>query len=160
MMGSGKTTVAKELSQVLYGYNLIDIDNEIEKSSNKKISEIFLRFGEKHFRILEEDKIKLFCKKSKQIISIGGGAFENPENRDVLLNCGKVIYLKSSPEEIYKRIKNEFHRPLLKKNFSVERISEIIKARESNYKKAHITIDTDGKSPYDVVKEICGVING
>lgn len=160
MMGCGKTTVAKELSLSLFEYSLVDIDSEIEKSSNRKISEIFLKFGEKHFRLLEEDKIKTFCKFQNQIISVGGGAFENPDNRDILLNSGKVIYLYATPVEIYERIKNETHRPLLRKNFSVERISEILKARETNYKKAHAKIDTNGKSPYDVVKEILGIING
>jgi len=159
MMGAGKTTVANELARILFDYKLYDIDSEIEKSTNRKISEIFLRFGEKHFRILESDKIKQVCKNSNTIISLGGGGFENPDNRDILLNCGKVFYLKASPKEIYNRIKSQTHRPLLQKNFSVERIEQIMKAREVNYKKAHIKIDTDGKSTYDIVKEILGVIN-
>ncbi len=160
MMGCGKSTVAKELQNCLCGYKLVDIDEEIEKTAHKKISEIFLKFGEKRFRLLEEEKIKLFCKNSNQIISLGGGAFENPDNRDLLLNSGKVIYLQASAQEIYERIKSETTRPLLKKNFSVERIQTILNAREINYKKAHIKIDTDGKTPYNIVKEILGVING
>lgn len=160
MMGAGKTTIAKELVNNLYGYKLVDIDLEIEKSTNKKISEIFLRFGEKHFRLLESDKIKQVCKGSNLIISLGGGGFENPDNRDILLNCGKVFYLMASPEEIFNRIKSQTHRPLLNKNFSVERIEQLIKAREINYKKAHVKIDTNGKKPYDIVKEILGAING
>ena len=58
MMGCGKTTVSQELSKVLTNYTLVDIDKEIEKSSGKKISEIFLKFGEPHFRMLESEKIK------------------------------------------------------------------------------------------------------
>ena len=66
MMGSGKSSVSQELSKLLPDFTLIDIDNEIEKSTNKKISEIFLKFGEPHFRMLETDKIQksfhvLFC---------------------------------------------------------------------------------------------------
>lgn len=160
MMGCGKTTVSKELSTFLYDYSLVDIDNEIEKITNRKISEIFLKFGEKHFRLLEEDKIKQVCKNSNQIISTGGGAFENPDNRDILLKSGKVIYLQASAEEIFARIKTGAQRPLLRKNFSVERIAEILKAREINYKKAPIKINTNGKTPNIVVKEILGVING
>lgn len=158
MMGCGKTTIAKELSIHLFDYSLVDIDSEIEKATNKKISEIFLKYGEKHFRLLEEDKIKFFCKNSNQILSVGGGAFENPDNRDLLLNSGIVIYLYATPNEIYERIKNETHRPLLRKNFSVNRIEEILKAREINYKKAMVKIDTNGKTPEDIVKEILGVI--
>lgn len=160
MMGSGKTTIARELATNLNDFKLVDIDEEIEQSTGKKISEIFLKFGERHFRLLEEEKIRHACENSSQIIAVGGGAFENPDNRSLLLNCGKVIYLKALAEEIFERIKHETHRPLLKKNFSIERINSLLKARETNYKKAHIQIDTNGKTPYNIVKEILGVVNG
>ena len=158
MMGSGKTTVAKELEKVLTDYSLVDIDDEIEKGSGKRISEIFLKFGEQHFRTLETDKIIKFVNGKNQIISLGGGAFENEFNREIILENCFVIYLKASPEEIYKRIKKETHRPLLAKNFSVERIDEILKKREKNYEKADVIIDTNSKTPYDTVVEILGVI--
>lgn len=158
MMGSGKTTVAKELGKVLADYTLVDIDEEIEKSSGRKISEIFLKFGEQYFRTLEADKIKKFTSGQNRIISLGGGAFEFEVNRKILLDNCFVIYLKASPQEIFNRIKNQTHRPLLAKNFSVERIEEILHNREKNYTKAHFTIDTDGKTPYDIVVEILGVM--
>lgn len=159
MMGSGKTTVGAELKKVLSDYKYIDIDNEIEKGTQKKISDIFLQHGEAFFRILETKKIRECCKDdARQIISIGGGAFEFEENRKNLLKNGVVIYLKTSPEEIYNRIKNQTHRPLLRKDFSVEKIINIIKMREKNYKLANYTIDTTGKTPQNIVKEILGVV--
>lgn len=160
MMGCGKTTISLELSKVLPEYKYVDIDNEIEKSTQKKISEIFLRHGESFFRMLETEKIRQFCKnKTNQIISAGGGAFENQENRENMSDSGTVIYLKASAQEIYNRIKNETHRPLLRKDFSVEKINEIMQKREKNYKLADITIDTTGKTPQNIVEEILGVIN-
>ncbi|MEE3349497.1 MAG: shikimate kinase [Candidatus Gastranaerophilaceae bacterium] len=158
MMGCGKTTVAKQLEKLLPEYNRIDIDEEIEKSSGKKISEIFLKFGEPHFRLLESNKIKSVLLKKNQIIALGGGAFENAENRAVICSNAKVIYLKTSAEEIYKRIKNEFHRPLLSKNVSAERILEIMNKREPNYLKADIIVQTDNKTPEEISKEILEVI--
>ncbi len=158
MMGCGKTTVAKQLEKLLPEYNRIDIDEEIEKSSGKKISEIFLKFGEPHFRLLESNKIKSVLLKKNQIIALGGGAFENAENRAVICSNAKVIYLKTSAEEIYKRIKNEFHRPLLSKNVSAERILEIMNKREPNYLKADIIAQTDNKTPEEISKEILEVI--
>ncbi len=159
MMGSGKTTISKELYNELPEYSLIDIDSEIEKSTQKKISEIFLKHGEPFFRMLEADKIKKFCTGNNKIISAGGGAFENEDNRKIMLANGVVIYLKATTEEIFNRIKNETHRPLLKRNFSLEKIETIMKNREKNYRKANYTIDTTGKTPYNIVKEILGVIN-
>lgn len=159
MMGSGKTTTAKELSKILPEFKLVDIDDEIEKSSGKKISEIFLKYGEAHFRELETNKIKQFIQNDLQIISAGGGAFENPDNRRRLLENSFVFFLKASPQTIYDRIKAESHRPLLKKNFSVEKIANILSLREKNYQKANHTIETDKKTPEDIAKEIAGVIN-
>lgn len=158
MMGSGKTTTGKELSKVLSDFRYADIDSEIEKSTQKKISEIFLRHGEPFFRMLESDKIRKYCKEKNYIISAGGGAFENEDNRNIMLKTSQVIYLKATPEAIYERIKEENHRPLLKKNFSVEKIASIMKLREKNYQKADIVIDTTGKKTYDIVQEILGVL--
>lgn len=160
MMGCGKTTIAKELSKLLTDYIFVDIDTEIEKSTQKKISEIFLKHGEPFFRMLETEKIKTYTKKDKQIISVGGGAFEDEQNRNLMLNSGKVIYLKASASEIFNRIKNETHRPLLRKDFSVEKIETIMKKRIKNYKKADIIISTDKKEPKAIAEEILGVING
>ncbi len=158
MMGSGKTTTGKELSKVLSDFHYADIDAEIEKSTQKKISEIFLKHGEPFFRMLESDKIRKYCKEKNYIISAGGGAFENEDNRNIMLDTSHVIYLKATPEAIYERIKEENHRPLLRKNFSVEKIAFIMKLREKNYQKANITIDTTGKTTYDIVQEILGVL--
>ena len=160
MMGCGKTTVAKELAKLLPDYIYIDIDSEIEKSTQKKISEIFLRHGEPFFRMLETEKLRKFCKNlKKQIISAGGGAFENPENRNIMMENGIIVYLKTTPDEIFNRIKSETHRPLLRKDFSVEKISTIMKKREINYEKADIIITTDKKTPQEIAKEIIGVLN-
>ena len=70
MMGSGKTTAAEELHRVLTDYSLVDIDSEIEKGSGRKISEIFLKFGEARFRELEREKIKKFSALKHQIIAL------------------------------------------------------------------------------------------
>lgn len=91
MMGSGKTTIGAELAKELPEYKYIDIDEEIEKSTQKKISDIFLQHGEPFFRMLETEKIKHFCKNDSQIISAGGGAFENEENRKLMLDRKSVV---------------------------------------------------------------------
>ena len=159
MIGCGKTTTAKELSRLLPDFKLVDIDDEIEKSTGKKISEIFLKYGEPHFRELESNKIKQFTANDSQIISAGGGAFENPDNRRLFQKNSTVVFLKAAPETIYERIKAETHRPLLKKHFSLEKISHILSLREKNYKLADFTVETDNKTPSEVAEKILGVIN-
>jgi len=153
MSGCGKTTTAKELVKVLKDYVYIDIDEEIEKHEGKSINRIFEENGEQYFRNIEKFFIKNVLKSNNMIISIGGGAFEDEENRDLMLSDAHVIYLSASAQTIYNRLKNTNDRPLLK-DISPQKIENIMSKRVNNYKKAHITIDTDNKNIYNVVKEI------
>lgn len=158
MMGSGKTTIAKLLSEKLK-IKYIDIDFLIEEKEEMKISEIFTKKGENYFRNLEQEIILSVFIPENSVISLGGGAFENPETRKFLLNNSTVIYLKTSPETIYERIKNNTTRPLLCGNMSIEKIDQILKKREKNYKSAPIIINTNNKTPNRIVEEITGVLN-
>ena len=91
MPASGKSTIASLLSKRLKSYTLIDTDSIIEKTQGMMISEIFNKYSEDYFRKLEYDTIKLVCNGKNKIIAIGGGAFENPDNRSTLLQFGKVF---------------------------------------------------------------------
>lgn len=159
MMGSGKTTIGKELHKKLPDYKVVDIDFVIEKETGLKISEIFEKYGEAYFRGLELRKIAALANFKNLIISAGGGAFEHPKNRENLLSCGKVFFLNASCEEIYKRVEKESHRPLLKEGLLADKIKDIFEKRFENYQKAHYTIDTNNKTPYDIVEEIAGYLN-
>lgn len=154
MMGCGKSTVGKELQKSFPEFKFVDTDFEIEKETGIKITEIFKHYGESYFRGLELRKIAALCTCENTIIAVGGGAFEYPKNRENLLNNCKVIYLKASCSELFKRIQNETHRPLLKDGLMAEKISSILEKRNQNYEKAPHTIDTDNKSPYNIVEEI------
>ena len=104
MMGSGKTTIGKILSEQT-GISAIDLDNFIENKENESISEIFKTKGEQYFRIVEANAIKELAQTtSSQILSLGGGAFENEQTRELLLKNSTVIYLETTPEEIFRRI--------------------------------------------------------
>ena len=152
MPGSGKTTVGMHLSKDL-NIDFVDIDSAIEKSENRTISEIFANDGEKYFRVLESKIIKESFGDNK-VISLGGGAFEDPITRSFLLKNSIVIYLKTSVQEIYKRVKNNSQRPLLNDDMSAEKINKILSVREKNYKLAHFTIMTDNIVVEDVVRDI------
>jgi shikimate kinase len=162
MPGSGKTTVGKELAK--HGYTFIDTDEEIERETGLTIAEIFKKYGEEHFRALEHRVIINFpCRLNRlSTTSIGGGAFEHEQNRKILLENSFVIYLKADAETIYGRIKNERHRPLLQMSAeqdNLRAVSDLLNKRQHNYEQAHCIIDTAGKTPYDIVGEILGVLN-
>ncbi len=157
MMGSGKSTVAKALSQIL-NCELLEIDSLIEHSKKLTINEIFAKFGEKYFREVEKQTILTSATPENQVIAIGGGAFEDKETREFLLKNTTVIYLKTSSETIFQRIKNDNSRPLLNNQMSTEKIEEIIKKRQQNYKKATLTIITDNKTIEEITTEIRRVL--
>lgn len=157
MMGAGKSYVGQLLSRKLK-YKLIDIDKEIELSQNMSITAIFNEHGEKYFRKIEKEIIEKFSNNTETVISLGGGAFENEHVRNLLKEKGEVIYLKATPQSLFKRIHTEIHRPLLRKDFSVDTIAFILKKRAKNYEQAHYIIETDNKTRKDIVRKILGVL--
>lgn len=157
MMGSGKTTIGKLLGEKLT-LRSIDIDVIIEQNEKRTVSEIFQNEGEKYFRNIERETIKKNFTNKNLIISLGGGAFEDQLTQELLLKNSTVIYLKTSPNVILERIKNNTNRPLLKNQMTVEKIQSIILQRQKNYELANITILTDNKNTDKIVEEILGVI--
>jgi len=154
MPASGKTTIGILLNEKLKDYTLIDTDSLIEKTQGMKISEIFQKYSEDYFRKLEHDTISMVCTGNKKIISIGGGAFENPSNRTNLLNFGKVFYLKSDLDILYLRITEDKTRPLLQKENPRQILENLLLKREENYKKAHFTINTSTMNEDEIIRFI------
>ena len=160
MPASGKTTIGNLLSEKLTEYTLIDTDSLIERTQGMTISEIFKKYSEDYFRKLEYETIQMVCTdNTKKIISIGGGAFENPNNRATLLKFGKVFYLKSDLDILYYRISKDKTRPLFQNENPKQILQNLLSKREENYKKAHYTIDTDNMSPSEIVRFITDAAN-
>ena len=159
MPASGKTTISKLLGDILTNYTVIDTDSVIEKTQGMLISEIFQKYSEDYFRKLEYDTIKMVCTGKNKIISIGGGAFENPDNRCTLLNFGKVFYLKSDLDVLYYRISEDNTRPLLQNKNPKEVLKTLLEKREENYQKAHYIINTSELTEDEICKSILGSIN-
>jgi shikimate kinase/shikimate 5-dehydrogenase/3-dehydroquinate dehydratase len=113
-MGSGKSTITRELSEKL-DIELFDLDDEIEKQEKRKITSIFSKYGEKYFREIESNMmLKENFNKSSMIYSLGGGFCDSLENQ-LLLNDSFVIYLHSDFSDCFDRIKDDLNRPQLNK---------------------------------------------
>lgn len=159
MMGAGKSYIGGKLAKLLAHFSYVDTDDEIEKNTGLTISEIFEQHSESYFRELEAKTIKEFAQNRNQIISLGGGALENPENINVLRKNGLVFYLKAPAKELFARIEKErnlsiSNRPLLENDFSVKTITTLLKKREKNYLKADFIIDTEQKQAYTILNDI------
>ncbi len=160
MMGSGKTTIAKLLANNLNGYECVDTDDEIVKSSGMSINEIFSWYSESYFRELETKILKKILIGNKLVVSTGGGIIKSWENISLLKKFSTVFYLKASPEVLFERIKYDDSRPLLHNSDMKQKIEELLLERETFYKQAHFTIDTNYKNPDIIVKEILRKYNG
>ena len=157
-MGTGKTEVGKILSQRL-GYNLIDVDSEIEKEQKMTITKIFKQHGETVFREIESDIIKRLSEIENTVLSTGGGAVLRQENINNLRKKGIIICLTASPETIVKRTSNCNDRPLLKVEDPLQKIKELLDIRKPYYEKADVIIDTESKSSIDVANEILMILS-
>jgi shikimate kinase len=157
-MGSGKTTIGKELALLLPDYQFFDLDSEIESLEKKTIAEIFSTYGEDHFR----QKESLILQKKLQnnsIISTGGGIILDIKNREFIKENGFVVWLYANEDNIYNRIKNEKHRPLINTNeskeFIMQKIKKILTDRFDHYKNtSHIIINTNKYTPKECANEI------
>lgn len=159
MPGSGKTTIGNMLAEKLPEYTFLDTDSIIEKTQGMTISEIFAKYSEDYFRKIENQTIRMVCCGKNKIISIGGGAFQNPDNRATLLNFGKVFYLKSNLDVLYYRISEDKTRPLLQNENPKEVLQKLLLKREENYKLAHYTIDINEMSNEDMIRFILNEAN-
>lgn len=159
-MGSGKSTVSELISDKLE-LELIDTDEAIEEAEGRKISEIFEQDGEEAFRDMETGLMEMVISEHMRetVISLGGGLPVREKNRELLKRAGKVVYLRTSPETVYDRLKGDETRPLLKSEDPLARIKELQDERGKIYEEAaDIIVDTDGKSPEEVANEIIAAI--
>ncbi len=139
MMGAGKSTIGRRLA-ILLGMRFFDVDKEIEKLKGRSISEIFELEGESEFRIIEK-KMTLDLIQNDGVVSLGGGAFVDPETRNACLQKATVVYIKVNEEELIRRVNlRPGARPMLASN-SEEKIHELLKTRGPIYEMAHVVFE-------------------
>lgn len=140
MMGTGKSTLGQLLAKNL-GLSFIDTDQIIVEQSNQSIPEIFETHGQAYFRTLEASIIKTALEtNTNAIIATGGGAVTNPNTLDLLKNKTHLIWLQSTAEEIFKRIKHDKNRPLLHTENPLQTLQKLISDRQDLYAQAHFHI--------------------
>lgn len=153
-MGTGKSTVSKELKKML-SMECMEMDDMIVERQGMPISEIFEKHGEDYFRDIESGLLVELKEKNNVIVSCGGGVVVRRENIGHMKDSGTVVLLSATPQTVYERVKNNTGRPILNGNMNVEYIAELMEKRREKYEKAaDIVIVTDGKSTKEVCREI------
>ena len=156
-MGVGKTTVGKLLSQRI-GYEFIDTDDLIVSTAGIPITDIFSRYGDSYFRILEKRAIAHALKRPGIVLATGGGAVTDPDNFFFLKERGCVIALDAEEDILWDRLKAATDRPMLFSGKPRERMKALLKARRPIYHKAHFIVSVDDKTPEEVADEIISII--
>jgi shikimate kinase len=162
--GSGKSTVGRQLARRLQ-LPFVDSDQAIEERLGCSIRQYFEREGEERFRDVEESVLDALTLQPGGVLSTGGGAVLRPANREHLHARGQVIYLHSSPEEVFRRLRHDQSRPLLQVADPLARLRDLYRARDPLYREtAHFVIETGRPSVATLVNmiimqlELAGVI--
>ena len=140
--GSGKTTVGRQLARRL-GISFADSDHVIEQRLGCSIREFFEREGETSFRDVEETVIDELTRQTFGVLSTGGGTVLRETNRKHLHERSFVIYLRSSADELFRRLRHDVNRPLLQVPDPHGRLRDLYAQRDPLYREtAHFVIET------------------
>jgi shikimate kinase len=154
MPGGGKSTVGRQLARSL-GLKFVDADTVVEATLGCPIRVFFEREGEARFRDFEEATIKSLADEPGTVIATGGGAVLRGNNRRRLREATIVIYLRSSPEELFRRLRHDTHRPLLQVGDPMRKLRELYAERDPLYREtAHFVIETGRPSVPTLVNMI------
>jgi shikimate kinase len=167
MPGSGKSTIGRQLAREL-GWRFVDTDVEIEHRLGETIRAHFERMGEGSFRATESTTLAELAAQSSGsplVLATGGGAVLREANRAVLRAAGPVVYLRSTPEDLARRLRHDQQRPLLQGGDPLTRLRNLFRERDPLYREvASYTIDTGRSSVPTLVRlllsqlELAGVI--
>jgi shikimate kinase len=149
MMGAGKTSVGRRLSQRL-GLPFVDADTEIERAAGMSIPEIFAVHGEPYFRAGERRVVSRLLDGGPQVLATGGGAWINAETRARVRESGIAVWLKADFDVLMRRVRKRSNRPLLKTEDPEATMRALIAERYPIYGEADITI-LSRDAPHDIV---------
>ncbi len=152
--GSGKTTIGRQLARRL-GVPFLDSDHVIEERLGCSIRAYFAREGEEAFRDVEQQVLDELSLQHQGVLSTGGGAVLREANRRHLHERGHVIYLRSSPEDVFRRLRHDTVRPLLQVEDPLARLRSLYETRDPLYRAAaHFVLDTGRPSVATLVNKL------
>jgi len=152
--GSGKSSVGRQLARRLQ-LPFSDSDHVIEQQLGCSIREYFEREGEERFRDVEESVIEQLTQRRAGVLSTGGGVILRPANRQCMRQRCQVVYLNSSADELFKRLRHDVNRPLLQVADPLNRLRDLHAVRDPLYREtAHFVVETGRPSVATLVSMI------
>jgi shikimate kinase/3-dehydroquinate synthase len=151
MMGSGKTAIGKRLAQRL-ALPFIDSDHEIETAHRLTVSEIFASHGEAYFRDGERRVLARLIGEGERVIATGGGAFINPQTRELIRKHAVSLWLKADFDVLMRRVRKRPTRPLLQNADPEAAMRRLMDERHPIYAEADVAIQSRD-APHDAIIE-------
>jgi shikimate kinase len=153
--GAGKSSIGRQLARRLK-VPFSDSDHVIEQRLGCSIRSFFECEGEARFRDIEAEVIADLAHDGEAcVLGTGGGTILRQANRDVLRSRFRVVYLHSSPEEVFRRLRHDTARPLLQVADPMARLRDLYGARDPLYREtAHYVIETGRPSVSALVNRI------
>lgn len=166
MPGGGKSTVGRQLARQL-GMRFIDTDSEIEARIGEPIRVFFERSGEAAFRELESELLaEILAREGEFVLATGGGIVLRETNRQMLRSAATVLYLRSTPEELFRRLRHDTQRPLLQVRDPLQKLRDLYVQRNPLYRScAHFVLETGRPSVHGLVNmalmqlELAGLVD-
>jgi shikimate kinase len=154
MMCSGKSAVGAALARRLE-WDHVDLDREIERDAGRAVRDIFATDGEAAFRRMEAAATDRIARRTRVVLSPGGGWITNPDLLDSLGTGTLCVWLQVSPEEALRRsAAAPGERPLLAGPDPLGALRRLVAERERFYARAHLALPTDGRSVDDAARDI------
>ncbi len=154
MPGGGKSTVGRHLARNL-GLRFFDADVEIERRLGCPIRVFFEREGEARFRDIEQDVLADLVAHAHGVLATGGGAVLREANRRNLRDHTTVVYLRSTPEELFRRLRHDTHRPMLQVADPLRKLRDLYAERDPLYRAtARFIIETGRPSVHTLVNMV------
>jgi shikimate kinase len=152
MPGCGKSTIGRQLARMRQ-LPFLDADHEVERIIGCSIREFFDREGEEAFRDIEQRVIgELMAGSTPNVVATGGGAVLREANRRALRAGATVVYLRTQPDDLARRLSRDTHRPLLQVADPRQRLRDLFAVRDPLYREtAHLVVDTVHKSAATLV---------
>ena len=132
----------------------VDLDELIELRQERRIVDIFAKYGEPYFRKIEKKTLKELSSQDNLVLACGGGIVLDKDNIKLMKKTGILICLTATPKEILKRVSKDTHRPLLNVKNPLKRIELLLKMRAPYYMQADRIIDTSNLSIKQVAQKI------
>jgi shikimate kinase len=157
LMGAGKSCIGKRLAQH-FGLPFVDADREIEAAAGCSISDIFEVHGEQAFRDGERRVIARLLNNPVHVMATGGGAFMDPQTRQLIKDKAISIWLRAELEQLLKRVGRRNDRPLLKNVDQRAKLTELMGVRYPVYAEADVTVDSADGPPEMTMERVLAAL--